>query len=136
MSCYIVVEMFVSSGASFITSAWKLIDQNFYSQFPTSLDWRFEYAILNQIQSSNHQHCKNTVISPNFLVWKFCGKAQFPHSFGRNYAETVPFHKISTPQEIRWNYGFFSQWNNNVQWYWTPGDVNCFAYLFTYHSLW
>ena len=26
---------------------------------------------------------KNTVISPNFLVWKLCGKAQFPHSFGR-----------------------------------------------------
>ena len=26
---------------------------------------------------------KNTVISPNFLVWKFGGKAQFPHSFGR-----------------------------------------------------
>ena len=25
---------------------------------------------------------KNPVISPNFLVWKFCGKAQFPHSFG------------------------------------------------------
>ena len=43
---------------------------------------------------------KNTVIPPNFLVWKFCGKAQFPHSFGRiaqNYAETVPFHKISIP---------------------------------------
>ena len=28
-------------------------------------------------------HCKNTIISPNFLLWKFCGKAQFPHSFGR-----------------------------------------------------
>ena len=43
---------------------------------------------------------KNTVISPNFLVWKFCGKAQFPHSFGRftrNYAKTVPFHKIPIP---------------------------------------
>ena len=26
---------------------------------------------------------KNTIISPNFLVWKFCGKAQFPHCFGR-----------------------------------------------------
>ena len=25
----------------------------------------------------------NTVISSNFLVWKFCGKTQFPHSFGR-----------------------------------------------------
>ena len=37
---------------------------------------------------------KNTVISPTFLVWKICGKAQFPHSFGRftrNYMETVPF---------------------------------------------
>ena len=47
---------------------------------------------------------KNTVISPKFLVWKVCGKAQFPHGFrriARNYAETVPFHKI------RWNYGIF-----------------------------
>ena len=38
---------------------------------------------------------QNTVMSPNFLAWKFCGKEQFPHSFGqfaRNYAETVPFH--------------------------------------------
>ena len=40
---------------------------------------------------------KNTVISPNFLLWKLCKKAQFPRSFGRiarNYAETVPFHKV------------------------------------------
>ena len=27
---------------------------------------------------------ENPVISPNFLVFKFCGKSQFPHSFGRN----------------------------------------------------
>ena len=26
---------------------------------------------------------KNAVISPDFLVWEFCGKAQFPHNFGR-----------------------------------------------------
>ena len=39
---------------------------------------------------------ENTVISFNFLVPKFCGKIQFPHSF-RWIAETVPFHKISTP---------------------------------------
>ena len=26
---------------------------------------------------------KNTVISPNFLMWKFCGKSQFTHSFRR-----------------------------------------------------
>ena len=32
---------------------------------------------------------------------RFCGKAQFRHSLGRftrNYAETVPSHKISTPR--------------------------------------
>ena len=38
----------------------------------------------------------NVVISPNFLVWRFCGKAQFLR-IARNYAETVPFRKISTP---------------------------------------
>ena len=42
----------------------------------------------------------STVILPNYLVWKFCGKVQFLQSFeriARNSAETVPFHKISTP---------------------------------------
>ena len=44
---------------------------------------------------------KITVILPNFLGWKFCGKGQFPHSFGRitrYYTETVPFHEIFTPE--------------------------------------
>ena len=45
-------------------------------------------------------------------MWKFCGKAQFPHSFGRiarNYVNTVPFHKISTPGNyVKLRY--FSQW--------------------------
>ena len=54
---------------------------------------------------------KNTVISPNFLVQKFCREAQFPHSFWRiaqNYAETVSFHKISTPgNQVKLRY--FSQ---------------------------
>ena len=38
--------------------------------------------------------------SPNFLEWKFSGKANFPYSFGRiaqNYAENPSFHKIFTP---------------------------------------
>ena len=63
---------------------------------------------LQLILLSEHGHlsntipftAKNTVIPPNFLVWKFCGKAQFPHSFrriARNYEKTVPFRKISTP---------------------------------------
>ena len=43
---------------------------------------------------------EKSVISYIFLVFKFCEKSQFPHSFGQviqNYAETVPFHKIFTP---------------------------------------
>ena len=27
-----------------------------------------------------HNTVKNTVISPNFLAWKFCGKAQLPQN--------------------------------------------------------
>ena len=45
---------------------------------------------------------KITVISPNFLVWEFCEKTQFPHIFGRiagNSAEAAlstksPYQKI------------------------------------------
>ena len=34
----------------------------------------------------------NIVISPNFLVSKFYGKVQFPHSFGRNCVFPQNFH--------------------------------------------
>ena len=54
-SCYIAIEMFVTPAVFFIASIWKLVDQDFYSQFPMSLDWRFEYAILVPIQNSNSQ---------------------------------------------------------------------------------
>ena len=55
------------------------------------------------LANQNHlsDTAKNPVISSNFLMWKFCGKAQFLHSFGRiaqNYADTVPIHKIPTPE--------------------------------------
>ena len=32
----------------------------------------------------SHYTGKNTVISPDFLVWKFCRKAQSPHNFCEN----------------------------------------------------
>ena len=46
------------------------------------------YNIINDENSSQRtlrpaNTAKNTVILPNFLVWKSYGKAQFPHSFGR-----------------------------------------------------
>ena len=68
---------------------------------PQATVQKSEIKILNWVTLSTILYtAKNTVISPNFMVWKFFGKAQFPHSFGRiarNYAETVLFHKISTP---------------------------------------
>ena len=40
-------------------------------------------------------HCENTVISHNFLVWKFYGKAQFPHSFHtRKLGEITVFYAV------------------------------------------
>ena len=45
-------------------------------------------------------HCENTVISPNSLVWKFCG----------NSSKTMRKLCLSTKfphQEIKWNYSIF-----------------------------
>ena len=36
---------------------------------------------------------KSPVISPNFLVWKICGKAQFPYSYGIFRSETLLFKR-------------------------------------------
>ena len=60
------------------------------------------------------RHCEKCVTSPNFLVWKFCGKAQFSHSFGRlrqklcgNGAFPQNFHT----RKLGENYGVFrSAW--------------------------
>ena len=47
---------------------------------------------------------KNTVISPNFLVWEFCGKVQFLHSFGRFCIALILHDKIDRiPKNILTN---------------------------------
>ena len=45
---------------------------------------------------------KNTVISPDFLVWEFCRQAQFLHRM-RKLCLSAKFPH----QEIRWNYDIF-----------------------------
>ena len=51
---------------------------------------------------------KNTVIPPNFLIWKFCGKAQFPDSFGR-IAGSGTFWETLCSKVIRILNGFLFQ---------------------------
>ena len=49
---------------------------------------------------SSPSTAKSTIILSNFIVWKFCGKAQFSSSFrrfARNYAETVSLYIIFAP---------------------------------------
>ena len=73
---------------------------------------RFFVAIDIAYPSTMIATAKYTVISPDFLMWKFCGKAKFPHSFGRfarNYVESVPSRKISTSgNQVKLRY--FLQW--------------------------
>ena len=45
-------------------------------------DCRKEKSTMSECETGGAITAKNTVISPNLMVWKFCGKAQFPHSFG------------------------------------------------------
>ena len=57
------------------------------------------WSLTTAIKDVTHTE-KNTLISSNFLAWKFCRKAQFPDNFewiARNYGKTVPFHKIAAP---------------------------------------
>ena len=57
------------------------ISQN--SNIATKLIKEYEDFFSDFIIEAPAFTAKNTVVSPNFLVWKFCGKAQFPCSFGR-----------------------------------------------------
>ena len=60
----------------------------------------FDRVLNTPLNQACRSQWVKTEISPNFLGWKFCGKAQFPHSlrlFARNSAETASFHKIFTP---------------------------------------
>ena len=69
-SCYIIVEMVVSPGVFFKVSTWKLVHQDFYSQFPMSLVRGLQYPILAQIQRFNPQ--KGAVILNAWRCWLFC----------------------------------------------------------------
>ena len=64
---------------------------------------------LIAVVTTGYLLCKNqrwkvrvfTPILPYFLLWKFCGNAQFPQNFGR-FAQNI---STKFPhQEIRWNY--------------------------------
>ena len=77
---------------------------------------------------------KNTVISSDYLVWTFCGKAQFPHSFrqiARKYAENVPFCKTSTPgNQVKLRY--FSQCDlDKTLWFQKKHQKTCFHRFFS-----
>ena len=51
------------------------------STFPENIYFlNFLLQIVNR-RSGYPDTTKSTIISPDFLVWKFCGKTQFPHSF-------------------------------------------------------
>ena len=88
---------------------WKM---TYFSFRIAHLDFSIWYVNNTWNIDSMKTIARNTITSPNFLVRKFWGKAQFPHSFGRftqNYAETVPFHKISTLGNLV-KLGYFTQW--------------------------
>ena len=87
-----------------------------------------KWVLLLVVLSFVSNTTKNTKISPNFLTWTFCGKAQFPQSFGQiaqNYAETVPFYKISTP-ENKVKLWYFSQSNQFKK---EKVNINCLQSL-------
>ena len=73
--------------------------------------WYLRWTSIFVFVNSHGMTYRNSL---NVLVWKFCGKTQFPQSFGRltrNSAETVPFHKVFTP----WNKVRFPQSHHTMK---------------------
>ena len=100
---------------------------NFYFKFRSTNRTKWNYkSYMAKLQNLKTQTLlKNTVISPHFLVWTLCGKAQFQHSFGRftrNYVETVPFHKISSPEDLM-KLQYFTQWEPYIDYHKIPNFI-------------
>ena len=71
---------------------------------------------------------KNTVISPDFLVFKFCGKAQFPYRFGRivrNYTDLLRIIKTKPVENTYDGVLLFSVFLNIL--------IQCFKINFILH---
>ena len=48
--------------------------------------------------------CSNAKISPNFMVWKFCGNPQFPQCFGRRNSRKLGISTKFLLPGISWNF--------------------------------
>ena len=72
---YCIVFPFKESLFAGEQNCWRLLVSKTFEDLLLSLNFMMSRFKMNT--------AKNTVISPNFLVWKFCGKAQFLHSFGQ-----------------------------------------------------
>ena len=74
-----------------------VIDNDFDCFVAFCCEWwiGFQLKCLKSKTKRVASTAKNTVISPDFPVWRFCGKAKFPHSFGRttqNFTFPQNFH--------------------------------------------
>ena len=108
----------INNDANYVNSVRKCVKMRFFYEslkifrFLVFLSCELEFLKQLVLQYNLYSNtAKNTVISRNFLVWKFCRKVEFPQSFGRiarSYTETVPFCKMATPgNQVKLRY--FSQ---------------------------
>ena len=74
---------------------WNDLDSVLLKVGPASFEWILSLAKIYRIFFVLNA-AENTVISPNFLVLKFCGKAQFAHRFDRNRADTTFLQNFHT----------------------------------------
>ena len=82
-----------SSSLSFPRSLFSLLNFLYCRQYFHPFEKNFLSKVMFQPGRKIHYRddcrltrdltAKNTVILTDFLVWKFCRKAQFPHGFGR-----------------------------------------------------
>ena len=57
---YTVLKIFVTPSVLFIISTWTLVDQDFYSQFPMSLDWRLDICSFRMLYNGSNMSLGDT----------------------------------------------------------------------------
>ena len=82
---------------------------------------KWNRAILTTCQTTKDVcgTIQNTGISPNFLVWNFCGKAQFLQSFGQfawnsAFPQNLHTRKLGKISVLEWSFRLDEAWAGKI----------------------
>ena len=97
-SCYIVVEMVVTPGVFFKVSTWKLVHQDFYSQFPMSLVRGLQYHSSSDSTFQSPKRCSDTERLEMLIVLYICLSLMSYVSSNMSFGDIETSYRTISPE--------------------------------------